>query len=102
MTGIRKHSQALLHPSEIVTLGLLSALKGASNRAFYRWVKRDWVHLFPHLPDRTRLFYLFKTHQDWTNRFLAELSLLGVIEITALNCSTQRCESYTTIILRYD
>lgn len=80
MTGIRKHSQALLHPSEIVTLGLLFALKDGSNRAFYRWLKRDWMHLFPHLPDRTRLFRLFKTHQDWTNRFLAEPSLLGVID----------------------
>jgi len=25
--------------------------------------------LFPHLPERTRLFRLLKTHQDWTQVF---------------------------------
>ena len=36
--------------------------------------------LFPRLPDRTRLFRSLATHQDWTLRFLAESSLLGVID----------------------
>ena len=40
MKGMQKHSQANLCPSEIVTLGILFALKGVGNRAFYRWVKR--------------------------------------------------------------
>ena len=31
-----RHSQARLYPSEIVTLGILFALKGVGNRAFYR------------------------------------------------------------------
>lgn len=43
MKGIRKHSQANLYPSEIVTLGILFSLKGVGNRAFYRWLKRDWL-----------------------------------------------------------
>lgn len=34
MKGIGKHSQANLYPSEIVTLGVLFALKGVGNRAF--------------------------------------------------------------------
>ena len=34
----KKHSQALLHASEIVTVGMLFALKGVGNRAFYRWL----------------------------------------------------------------
>ncbi len=34
----QKHSQADLHPSEVVTLALLFALKGVGNRAFYRWL----------------------------------------------------------------
>ena len=31
-----KHPQVTLWPSEVVTLGLLHALKGVGNRAFYR------------------------------------------------------------------
>lgn len=80
MQGISKHSQANLYPSEIVTLGVLFALKGVGNRAFYRWLKRDWKALFPKLPERTRLFRLFKTHQNWTDRFLAEPTVLGVVD----------------------
>ena len=53
-----KHAQASLWPSEVVTLGVLFALKGVGNRAFYRWVARDWRALFPQLTDRTRLFRL--------------------------------------------
>jgi len=80
MKDISKHSQAKLYPSEIVTLALLFALKGVGNRAFYRWLTKNFRHLFPQLPDRTRLFRLFKTHQDWSNRFLAAPSLLGVAD----------------------
>ena len=80
MCGVAKHRQASLHPSEVVTLGLWFALKGVGNRAFYRWLGRDGRSLFPKLPDRTRLFRLFETHQDWTNRFLAEPSLMGVAD----------------------
>lgn len=79
MKNIPKHPQASLWPSEIVTLGLLHALKGVDNRAFYRWLIRDYRNLFPHLPERTRLFRLFKTHGDGTDRFLASPTLLGVV-----------------------
>jgi hypothetical protein len=80
MTSVRKHNQAILWPSEIVTLGLLHALKGVGNRAFYRWLTRDYQALFPHLPERTRLFRLLKTHQAWTSRFLAQPTLLGIVD----------------------
>lgn len=80
MIDVKKHNQANLWPSEITTLGLLFALKGVGERAFYRWAKRDLRSLFPRLPHRTRLFRLFATHQDWTRRFLAEPTLLGVID----------------------
>jgi hypothetical protein len=66
-----KPPEAHLWPSEVVTLGLLHALKGVGNRPFYRWLTRDYRALFPRLPERTRLFRLFKTHQDWTQVFLA-------------------------------
>jgi hypothetical protein len=80
MKETQKHSQALLYPSEVVTLGLLHTLKGVGNRAFYRWLTRDYRSLFPNLPDRTRLFRLFKTHQDWAKKFLAKPTLLGVVD----------------------
>ena len=78
--AIPKHPEAHLWPSEVVTLGLLHALKGGGNRPFYRWLTRDYRPLFPRLPERTRLFRLFKTHQDWTQVFLAAPTVLGVID----------------------
>ena len=80
MQDVKKHRQALLYPSEIVTLAILFALKGVGNRAFYRRLTRDWRHLFPRLPHRTRLFRLFKTHRDWANRFPADPTVLGIID----------------------
>ena len=80
MRTIPKHPEAHLWPSEVVTLGLLHALKGGGNRAFYRWLTRDYRALFPRLPERTRLFRLFKTHQDWTRVFLAAPTGLGGID----------------------
>ncbi len=63
MIGTPKHPQANLYPSEIVTLGVLFALKGVGNRQFYRWLVRDYRPLFPRLPEHTRMFRLFATHQ---------------------------------------
>ena len=80
MHDMPKHPEAHLWPSEVVTLGLLHALKGVGNRPFYRWLTRDYRALFPRLPERTRLFRLFKTHQDWAQVFLASPTVLGVID----------------------
>src|SRR5215510_6753288 len=80
MGAISKHPEAHLWPSEVVTLGLLHALKGEGNRPFSRWLTRDYRPLFPRLPERTRLFRLLKTHQDWTQVFLATPTALGVID----------------------
>jgi hypothetical protein len=80
LADVPKHSQAKLYPSEVVTLALLFALKGVGNRAFYRWLTRDYQALFPHLPERTRLFRLFNSHRRWTQRFMAEPTLLGLID----------------------
>src|SRR5262249_34012896 len=78
--AIPKHPEAHLWPSEVLTLGLLHALQGVGNRPFYRWLTRDYRPLFPRLPERTRLFRLLKTHQDWTQAFLAAPTVLGVID----------------------
>ncbi|MBK8751634.1 MAG: transposase [Candidatus Competibacteraceae bacterium] len=80
MHPLPKHPQAMLWPSEVVTLGVLHALKGVGNRAFYRWLTRDYLLLFPHLPERTRLFRSFKTHHLWTHLFLAPPTLLGIVD----------------------
>ncbi len=77
---VPQHPQAKLAPSEVVTLGLLFALKGSGTRAFYRWVSRDLKPLFPHLPERTRLFRLLAAHHDWTKLFLATPTVLGICD----------------------
>lgn len=61
-------------------MGVLHTLKGVGNRAFYRGLSRDYHPLFPQLPERTRLFRSFVTHLWWTGRFLAQPTLLGVID----------------------
>ena len=76
----KEHFQAKLSKSELVTLGLLFALKGVSQRAFYRWLKHNWLELFPDLPERTRLFRRLKTHRKLTTQFLAEPTIFGVID----------------------
>jgi hypothetical protein len=81
---VPKHPEARLWPSEVVTLGLLHALKGGGNRAFYRWLTRDDRPLFPRLPERTRLFRLFQTHHAWTQAFLAAPTVLGIIDTYGL------------------
>ena len=75
-----KHSQANLYPSEVVTLGLLFALKGVGNRAFYRWISQNHRDLFESLPERTRLFRLFNSHHHLIDVFMATPSLIGVID----------------------
>ena len=80
MAGVSKHPLANLWPGEVVTLALLFAVKGVGERAFYRWLRRDWLPLFPRLPERTRLFRLFAAHRDWTERFLADPTLFGVAD----------------------
>jgi hypothetical protein len=80
MSNAKQHSQANLRPSEVVTLAILFALKGVGNRAFYRWLERDYRPLFPNLPERTRLFRLFNTHRHWTRLFMAEYSLIGLVD----------------------
>uniref|UniRef100_UPI0039780627 hypothetical protein n=1 Tax=Salmonella sp. SAL4449 TaxID=3159904 RepID=UPI0039780627 len=46
---------ATLYPREVVTLVLLHAIKGGGTRAFYRWLTRTYLPLFPQVPERSRL-----------------------------------------------
>ena len=76
---IKKYPQSSLYPSEIITLAILFSIKGVGSRAFYRWLE-NWLYFFPKIPERTRLFRLFKTHQSWAKRFMANPTILGVTD----------------------
>lgn len=80
MGTVPKYPQARLYPSELVTIGLLFALKGGHFRAFYRWIRRDYAPLFAGVPERTRLQRLLQVHQDWCQRLLAPPSFFTVID----------------------
>ena len=80
LAHVPKHPQAELYPSELVTLGLLFALRADGPRRFYRWLFNNYHAWFPRLPERTRLFRLLAAHADWTERFLAQPTLLGVAD----------------------
>ena len=80
MPAMKKHAQAKLYPSELVTIGVLFALKGGYFRAFYRWLKRDYDALFGGLPDRTRIQRALKVHQEWCEYLLANPTLFTVID----------------------
>lgn len=80
MPKVEKHPQAKLYPSELVTIGLLFALKGGYFRAFYRWLCRDYAPLFAGVPERSRLQRLLLTHHPWCTHFLAQPSFFTVID----------------------
>lgn len=78
--GEPKAPQAKLYPSEVVTIGLLFALKGGHFRAFYRWLKRDYDRLFGGLPDRTNLQRQLAHYQHLCDSLLAGDSVLSVTD----------------------
>jgi hypothetical protein len=75
-----KDPRASLYPSEIVTIGILFALKGGYFRAFYRWLERDYAELFKGLPDRTNVLRQLAKYQHLCDRLLADSSLLVVTD----------------------
>ena len=75
-----KHPDELLYPSEIVTIGILFALKGGRFRAFYRWLKRDYEKVFKQLPERTRLQRVLKEYQGWCDRLLEGPTFFTVVD----------------------
>jgi hypothetical protein len=77
---LEQHPQGQLHPSEIVTLGMMYALKGRGQRAFYRWMVANHQALFPGLPSRSRLFRALNVYRVYAEDFLAAPSMLGVID----------------------
>ena len=80
MLDVNKHPLAHLYPSEVVTIGLVFALKGVSYRAFYRWLRANHAELFGRLPEQSRLYRLLVNAQPFTDRFLADPTVLGIID----------------------
>jgi hypothetical protein len=78
--AVNKRSDAHLYASEIVTIGLLSALKGGRFRAFYRWLHANYRVFFPKLPERSRLQRLLRDYAGLTLDFLAEPSFFTIVD----------------------
>jgi hypothetical protein len=80
LDAVKKHSQAKLYPSEVVTLMLLFAMKGGHYRSLYRWILYNYRFLFPHAPHYARLLRLFRTHAHFCEQFLASLTTMSIID----------------------
>jgi len=80
MRAVKKRSDAKLYPSEIVTIGMLFSLKGGQFRSFYRWLRENYRHLFPKLPERTRLQRNIRDYAEFTEDFLEKPSFFTVID----------------------
>lgn len=80
LSFVPSHPLSKLHPSEIVTLGLLFALKGVGFKAFHRWVLHDHLALFPNLPERSRLSRLITTYAGLCSEFLGDCSFFTVMD----------------------
>ena len=75
-----QHPQAILSIGELVTIGVLYAIKNVSRRRFYAWLKDNYGHLFPQLPERSRLFRRLERQACRTGCFLARPTVLGVAD----------------------
>ena len=80
MVDVKKRSDARLYPSEIVTIGLMFALKGGKYRPFYRWLCPNLGKWFPHMPEQSRLLRLLRDYSHYTDRFLKQPSFFTVID----------------------
>ena len=80
LPDVPQHSQAILSLSELITIGVLQAMKQVTQRAFYHWLQDNYGHLFPKLPSRTRLNRRLRAQRDWTGYFLAQPTVLGIAD----------------------
>lgn len=80
LKGTPKIGRAKLYPSEVVTIGILFALKGGHFRAFYRWLKRDYDALFGGLPDRTNVQRQMAKYQALCDALLETSSVFTVTD----------------------
>lgn len=86
------YSQANLYFSEVVTLALLSVLKRVGVRPFYLRLNWDFGYLFLRLPEQARLYRLFSSHRYFTERFMAEPFLFGIVDSSGIELMSPRRE----------
>jgi hypothetical protein len=75
-----EHEQAKLCVSELVTLGVLFALKGGSFRRFHTWLRGNLSSCFPNLPERSRLQRRLIHYQQLVQEFLAQPSFFCIAD----------------------
>jgi hypothetical protein len=92
---VPKDPRAKLWPSELVTLGILFALRGQSQRRFHQWLWCNFRPLFPNLPERTRLFRLVRRYESWADRFLAQPTLINFSDSLGMELVHLRREGRT-------
>ena len=80
LPDIPQHPQAILSISEVVTIGVLQAMKNVGQQSFYHWLKDNYGDLFPKLPERSRLFRRLQAQAGWTGYFLGQPTVLGVAD----------------------
>jgi hypothetical protein len=80
LRGFQRKADSIISIGEIVTIGILFALKGKKKRQFYRWLSANQRHNFPVIPDRTRLFRLMEKYSNLNSRFLGEETTMGIID----------------------
>ena len=74
---------------------VLFAIKGGKYRAFCRWIDYNHRRLFPKFPEVTRLWRLFQSHQHWSTQFLAEPTMLSIIDTYGIELIHPRREART-------
>ena len=77
---VKKRPDAKLYPSEIVTIGLVFACKGGHFSRFYRWLAANYRHLFPNLPEHSRLSRLVRDYAEFTDDFLVQPTFFTVLD----------------------
>jgi transposase len=80
LRDVNNRSDAHLHPSEVVTIGLLFSLKGGRYRAFYRWLDANYRQFFPRLPELSRLLRLLRDYSSLAVDLLAQPSFFTVVD----------------------
>jgi len=79
-----RYSQAILSGSEVVTIGILYAVKGLTAKdpaaRFSPLAPRQLRTPVPQLPERSRQFRHWHTLGYWTGRFLAAPTLMGIAD----------------------
>lgn len=94
--AVKKRSDARLHDSEIVTIGMVFALRGGQFRPFYRWFLANYRSLFPNIPHLTRLLRLLRRCAAYADEFLSTPSLFTIADTYGIELIHPRREGRST------